>query len=93
MQGAGTAHLSIIIGHPRIAIAEFPPFCCLQVSAKLKLVRLECVESLIHNTLEHDNLVSLCFAPMLKCAWNLSLIREINANAAKTLRDLTVNFR
>ena len=64
-----------------------------QVSAKLKLVRLECVDSLIHNTLEHDNLVSLCFAPMLKNAWNLSLIREINASASATLRDLTVNFR
>lgn len=65
----------------------------LQVSAKLKLVRLECIDSLIHNTLEHDNLVSLCFAPMLKNAWNLSLIREINASASATLRNLTVNFR
>lgn len=64
-----------------------------QVSAKLKLVRLECVDSLIHNTLEHDNLVSLCFAPMLKNAWNLSLIREVNASASATLRNLIVNFR
>lgn len=65
----------------------------MQVSAKLKLVRLELVDPLIHNTLEHDNLVSLCFAPMLKNAWNLSLIREINTSASNTLRNLSVNFR
>lgn len=68
-------------------------FIFMQVSAKLKLVRLELIDTLIHNTLEHDNLVSLCFAPMLKNAWNLSLIREINASASSTLRNLTVNFR
>ena len=65
----------------------------MQVSAKLKLVRLELVNSLIYNTLQHDNLASLSFAPMLKDAWNTSLVREINSNAAKTLRNLTVNFR
>jgi len=64
-----------------------------QVLAKLKLVRLECVESLIHNTLEHGNLTALCFAPMLKKVWSRSLIQEINRNAASTLRHLTVNFR
>lgn len=64
-----------------------------EVSAKLKLVRLECVDSLIHNTLEHDNLTALCFAPMLKKAWTRGLIQEINRSAASTLRNLTVNFR
>ena len=64
-----------------------------QVSAKLKLVRVECIDALIHNTLEHDNLASLCFSPMLKKAWNRNLIREINHSAANTLKRLTVNFR
>lgn len=64
-----------------------------QVLAKLKLVRLECVDSLIHNTLEHGNLTALCFAPMLKDVWSRSLIQEINRNASATLRHLTVNFR
>lgn len=64
-----------------------------QVSAKLKLVRVECIDALIHNTLEHDNLASLCFAPMLQKAWSRGLVREINRSAAATLRNLTVHFR
>jgi hypothetical protein len=64
-----------------------------QVSAKLKLVRLECVDLLIHNTLEHDNLTALCFAPMLKKVWSRSLIQEINRKTSSSLRNLTVNFR
>lgn len=69
------------------------PVAFAQVSAKLKLVRVECIDSLIHNTLEHDNLASLCFAPMLQKAWTRGLIREVNNSAAKTLKRLTVNFR
>lgn len=64
-----------------------------EVSAKLKLVRLECVDLLIHNTLEHDNLTALCFAPMLKKVWSRSLIQEINRKTSSSLRNLTVNFR
>ena len=65
----------------------------MQVSAKLKCVRTECIDELIHNTLAHDNLASLCFAPMMQRAWNQSLIREINRSASKSLRSLAVNFR
>ena len=65
----------------------------MQVSAKLKCVRTECIDELIHNTLAHDNLASLCFAPMMQKAWNQSLVREINRSASKTLRSLAVNFR
>lgn len=66
-----------------------------EVSAKLKLRvnHLDLVDRLIHNTLEHDNLTSLCFEPMLKKVWTSNLVQEINSSAASTLRNLTINFR
>lgn len=54
---------------------------------------MECIDALVRNTLEHDNLSSLCFAPMLQKAWNLNLVREVNRCASATLKSLTVNFR